>query len=68
MKIEIVRTQENDGDWYKVLVDGYNKGCWKVTDIQSENEALILAEKRFDELVSLAKRPELITVLKSIEI
>jgi len=67
MKLELVRTEESDGCWYKIL----GAGGWplKVISFNESNEL----EKRneacaaFDEIESRAKKYNIIT-LKSIEI
>ena len=34
MKLQLIKTKETDGDWYKVLVDGK---CKAVTNAKSED-------------------------------
>ena len=44
MKLQLIKTKETDGDWYKVLVDGKCKG---ITNAKSDN-ALERATEIYD--------------------
>lgn len=66
MKIELVRTEEIDGIWYKILQDKMNIKCWGESKLRTEAETLKIAEDYFNEVVAKAKIK--IEVLKSVEV
>lgn len=49
-KIELIKTRESDGDWYKVYVDGECKACCGMQYVLEE-KALARAEEIFNFLV-----------------
>jgi hypothetical protein len=50
MKIELIRTEELDGYWYKILVDGAVKKCFGMNYI-TEEQAKQQALETFDRVV-----------------
>jgi hypothetical protein len=48
MKIELVKTKESDGNWYKIRVDGLTKAC---VSIHEEEKDLKRATEIYDFLV-----------------
>jgi len=47
MKIQIIRTSEADGEWYKVKIDDSTQACISITE-GKDAEALQRAEKIYD--------------------
>jgi hypothetical protein len=47
MKIDIIKTCESDGNWYKVRIDGSTKACIRI-DNKPEGEALAKATEIYD--------------------
>ncbi len=66
MKLELVRTSEPDGMWYKILRDGFTLKAWMIVK-GMENTTHIEAEVYFDKLVETVKSYKF-EVIKSIEI
>lgn len=58
MKIELIKSEQYDGTWFKVIVD------YSVKYFRSESEA----DEYYKMIVEKAQIPEVQTVLKSIEI
>jgi len=50
MKIELIKTKESDGNWYKVYVDDWPQSCIKIL-IGREDEALERATEIYDFLI-----------------
>jgi len=46
MKIQLIKTKESDGNWYKVVVDGLTKACIGIRE--NENKALVRATEIYD--------------------
>jgi hypothetical protein len=65
MKVELIRTEEPEGNWYKILIDGSVKKCFGMTYI-SEEQAKKDAEEAFDSFVK--NRSFNTEVIKSVEI
>ena len=59
MKIELIRTSDPDGMWYKIYQDGWPVKVWRVLE-GNENLTHIEAEVYFDKLVKEAKKVEVI--------
>ena len=49
MKIQLIRTKEAGGDWYKILVDGCYQACISIKD-RGESEALKIATETYESL------------------
>jgi hypothetical protein len=65
MKIELIRTEEPDGTWYKILVDGSVQKCFGMRFI-SEEKARESAEAAFEKYVE--GKGVLLEVIKSVTI
>ena len=50
MKIELIKTKESDGNWYKVYVDDWPKACIKIFNGR-EDESLKRAIEIYDFLI-----------------
>jgi predicted RNase H-like HicB family nuclease len=48
MKIELVKTKEADGDWFKIKVDGSTQQCIGFGKYITEEEALKRAEEIYE--------------------
>jgi len=67
MKIELLRTEEADGNWYKILgANGWPLKVIKFNESDEETQKLKALEA-YDEIVEKASNLKII-VLKSIEI
>jgi len=66
MKIELIKTKESDGDWYKICFDGTCRACFGYgTGKRSEEEAL----ERATEVYNFYKENKgIIQVIKSEEV
>jgi len=40
MKIELIKTKESDGDWYKIQIDGTTEQCVNASRSDALNRAL----------------------------
>ena len=65
MKIELIKTKERDGEWYKVYVDGICEKCYGFKHIPEE-EAKLKAEAYFNNCVKYCCKE--VEIIKSVEI
>ena len=63
MKIQLIKTKESDGNWYKVVVDGLTKACIGIRE--NEDKALARAMEIYDFCV---KNEGVIEIIKETEI
>ena len=47
MKLQLIKTKETDGDWYKILVDGKYKKAISISE-RGEEEAYRIANEALD--------------------
>jgi hypothetical protein len=64
MKIEIIKTKESDGDWFKVIVDNRTEACVNINN-RTEEEALKRAFEIFDFIAENKGKQQ---VIKSVEL
>ena len=57
MKIELIRTEEVDGCWFKIMVDNRNIECFAFSS-NTESKRLEEASTKFDETIKRAKSPK----------
>ena len=65
MKIELIKTFELDGNWYKIQVDGVTKIAVSISD---EKKDLNRALEAFKNLVAQSKKLRNAELIKSVEI
>jgi hypothetical protein len=68
MKLEIVKTTEVDGIWYKILKDGRNIKCWSVGRLYTDAKAKNLALLEYQKMLDIAVHGISLELIKSTEI
>jgi hypothetical protein len=68
MKLEIVKTVEVDGTWYKILKDGNNIESFKVSESRPEEMARDMAKARYQQMIDISIKNILPEVIESIEL
>jgi len=68
MKLEIIKTTETDGRWYKVTLDGACKEAFKICASQPDEQAKERALRAYQEYLDLAIEGLKTEVIKSTEI
>jgi hypothetical protein len=65
MKIELIKTFELDGNWYKIQVDGVTKIAVSISDEKKDFDRALEA---FKNLVAQSKKLRNAELIKSVEI